>query len=176
MTPVSLLDIRHWHLSQFIVYGGQRNAAPAPGRLRAEQWSSPGKVSDAASHRHQPHQPQTPHSGKINALHSELWWQDNLYQEHMCLWNIFPILFLTIQVPEALSPPSVHCTAGSCRVSWWLTRLQLHMSHVSDRDHTPPSCQHSHSQRVKVMGLKFNAGFMKGHFAYLTTGKFKNIN
>ena len=36
-------------------------------------------------------------------------------------------------------------------------------------DHTTLSCQHLHSQRVKLMRLKFNAGFMKGYFAYLTT-------
>ena len=154
MTPVSLLDIRHWHLSQFIVYGGQRNAAPAPGRLRAEQWSSPGKVSDAASHRHQPHQPQTPHSGKINALHSELWWQDNLYQEH--IYMMF-VKYISHFVPDNPSPWSP-VTAQRALHCWIVSRLV-----VTDQAPAPHvSCLRSRSYTTIVSTFAFTESKSNG--------------
>ena len=130
--------------------GGQcRAATPPPARLVTQPPTGTGRSS------HKPTTWENKHStfriNKTRGSFSELF------------INVHNEIFFSIlcQVSKLEARPC----AQRARVAAECDRAGA--PHVSD--HTTLACQHLHSQRVKLMRLKFNAGFMKGYFAYLTT-------
>ena len=159
MTLVTLLDTGYWHLSQFIVYGGggmlwrlpgqstPRTADPPPARLVTQPPT--GTAAPATN----------PHSGKTNASHAQLM-MGGLPFLSTFLW-FYELLHSLFASVISLSWGLCRCPVPS--VHWWrLTRLSFTCPTIClrSRSYNTP-CQHLHTQRVELMGLIFNAGFMR---------------
>ena len=78
-------------------------------------------------------------------------------------------IFLPLWLYLQLSQPSVR------RIGCGITD-QATAPLVSDQDHTTPSCQHLHTRRVKLMGLKYNAGLYEGLLCIFNNWKSTTVN
>ena len=152
-----------WLLTLVTIYclWRRRNAVTTPRPVQAaHSRSSPGKVSDAASHR------------LSRSSHKPALWENKrvtctIDDGRFAFFKHLPVILWTTSFPfyrshfselKALLLPSAQ------RALVVTDQAQLHMSHMShclrSRSYTTP-CQHLHAQRVEIMGLIFNAGFMK---------------